>query len=72
MRIGVATCSNPACRTKTESVIEDGAGFIKCAVCGQRNHIHESRSIPDGKCSKCGRAFDDHYWISDTVNACPQ
>lgn len=71
MRLAVATCGDPACRTKTEMVIEDKDGFIKCSVCGQRNHISEWRPVPGGRCDKCGRPMDDHYWIADTVNACP-
>lgn len=65
MHLAEARCTNPACNTLTDCVVDDSATVIKCPVCNQYNSILSRRNIGDGMCGQCHRNLDDHQWIGD-------
>lgn len=65
MHLAEARCTNPACRTLTEVVVDDSATVLKCPVCNQFNSILSRKSISDGQCHRCNQSLDDHQWVGD-------
>jgi len=66
MTFAEAHCTNPACKTITELVVDDSATTLKCGGCNQYNAILSRRHISNGRCARCnGRPLDDHRWVGE-------
>ena len=72
MKLARVTCTNPSCRTITQSPIEDDQQFLKCSVCDQMNTTPDQCPQIDGRCSQCHDPIDatGHYWYGGEFAEC--